>query len=113
MCGHLHWTAPLRRYLTLAMPRARLWGRNRPRKFVWRAEIILAREHDHGSFGIMRRAETSRPMLWYWQQRHLGKGIAGLKQDKTRPSQALPLPHQTLLRVMAKMVQASPLNAVH
>ena len=51
------------------------------------------REDNHGSFKIMRRAQTSKPTLWCWQQRYLGKGVSGLKRDKA--------------------VQAYPPNAVH
>ena len=73
MRGRLHWTAALRRYLTLLMPSARPWDRNRPRKFVCQGEIILAMvdgqggrpgwmatTDGQGSFEIMRRAAVSK-----------------------------------------------------
>jgi len=35
---------------------------------------------------IMRRAATSKPTVWRWQERYLGEGVDGLRRDKTRPS---------------------------
>ena len=68
---------------------------------------------NHGSFEIMRRAQTSKPTLWCWQQRYLGEGVAGLKWVNTRPLRVPPLPRYTGLKVMGKTVQASPPDAVH
>jgi transposase len=61
-------------------------NRNTPRKLVWRAEIVLATADGHGTFKIMRRACTSKPTVWSWQERYLDEGVAGLKRDKARPS---------------------------
>ena len=72
-----------------------------------------AKADGQGSFEIMRRAETSKPMLWHWQQRYLGKGVAGLRRGNTRPSRAPLLTREIGLKVMGKTVQASPSNAVH
>lgn len=88
-------------------------NRNTPRKLVWRAEIILATADGHGTFEIMRRAQTSKPTVWRWQERYLDEGVAGLKRDKTRPSRVPPLPRETRLKVIAKTVQESPPNATH
>ncbi len=87
--------------------------RNTPRKLVWRAEIVLATADGHGTFEIMRRAKTSKPTVWRWQERYLDAGVAGLKRDKTRPSRVPPLPRETRLKVIAKTVQESPPNATH
>ena len=88
-------------------------NRNTPRKLVWRAEIVLATADGHGTFEIMRRAGTSKPTVWRWQQRYLDEGVAGLKRDKTRPSRVPPLPRETRLKVIAKTVQETPPNATH
>ena len=88
-------------------------NRNTARKLVWRAEIVLATADGHGTFEIMRRARTSKPTVWRWQQRYLDEGVAGLKRDKTRPSRVPPLPMETRLKVIAKTVQETPPNATH
>jgi transposase len=88
-------------------------NRNTSRKLVWRAEIILATADGHGTFEIMRRARTSKPTVWRWQQRYLDEGVAGLKRDKTRPSRVPPLPRETRLKVLMKTVQETPPNATH
>ena len=88
-------------------------NRNTPRKLAWRAEIVVATADGHGTFEIMRRAGTSKPTVWRWQQRYLEEGVAGLKRDKTRPSRVPPLPMETRLKVIAKTVQEVPPNASH
>ena len=90
---------------------ALITSRNTSRKLVWRSEIILATADGHGTFEIMRRARTSKPTVWRWQQRYLDEGVAGLKHDKTRPSRVPPLPMETRLKVIAKTVQETPPNA--
>lgn len=57
-------------------------------KLFWWAEIKLAAVDDRGTFEIMRRAQTSKPAVWRWQQRYLDEGVAGLKRAKTRRSPA-------------------------
>ena len=49
---------------------ALITDRNTPRKLVWRAEIVLATAEGHGTFEIMRRARTSKPTVWRWQERY-------------------------------------------
>ena len=88
-------------------------NRNTARKLVWRAEIVLATADGHGTFEIMRRAQTSKPTVWRWQERYLDEGVAGLKRDKTRPSRVPPLPREVRLKVIAKTVQEAPPNASH
>ena len=86
-------------------------NRNTPRKLVWRAEIVLATADGHGTFEIMRRAQTSKPTVWRWQERYLDEGVAGLKRHKTRPSRVPPLPRETRLKVIARTVQETPPDA--
>ncbi len=88
-------------------------NRNTPRKVVWRAEIVLATADGCGTNEIMRRAETSKPTVWRWQERYLDKGVAGLRRDKTRPSRVPPLPREMRLKVIAKTVQETPPDATH
>lgn len=87
--------------------------RHTPRKLVWRAEIVLATADGHGTFEIMRRANTPKPTVWRWQERYLDAGVAGLRRDKTRPSRVPPLPRETRLKVIARTVQESPPHATH
>ena len=93
--------------------RSLLTDRNTPRKVAWRAEIVLATADGCGTNEIMRRAETSKPTVWRWQERYLVEGVAGLGRDKTRPSRVPPLPRETRLKVIAKTVQETPSNATH
>ena len=60
-------------------------NRNPVRKLIWRAEIVLATAGGHGTLEIMRRARTSKPTVWRWQERYLEEGVSGLNRDKTRP----------------------------
>ena len=92
---------------------ALLINRNRPRKVVWRAVIVLATADGAGTVEIMRRTGVSKPTVWRWQTRYLDEGIAGLKRDKTRPSRVPPLPMEVRLKVIAKTVQETPPNATH
>lgn len=54
-------------------------NRDTPRKVVWRTEIVLATADGSGTSEIMRRAETSKPTVWRWQERYLDEGMAGLR----------------------------------
>ncbi len=83
-------------------------NRNTARKVVWRAEIVLATADGCGTSEIMRRAQTSKPTVWRWQERYLDEGVAGLRRDKTRPSRVPPLPRETRLKVIAKAVREAP-----
>ena len=87
--------------------------RNVPRKVVWRADIVLATADRGGTNEIMRRAPTSKPTVWRWQERYLEEGVAGLLREKTRPSRVPPLPRETRLQVIAKTVQETPPHATH
>ena len=86
-------------------------NRNTARKVVWRAEIVLATADGCGTSEIMRRAQTSKPTVWRWQERYLDEGVAGLRRDKTRPSRVPPLPRETRLKVIAKTVREAPPDA--
>ena len=94
---------------------ALITNRDTARKLVWRSEIVLATAGGHRTFEIMRRARRSKPTVWRWQGRYLDEGVVGLTPDKARraPSRVPPLPIETRLKVIAKMVQETPPNATH
>ena len=93
--------------------RALRTNRNTPRKLVWRADVVLATADGLGTFEIMRRARTSMPTAWRWQERFLQENVAARTRDKTRPSRVPPLPMETRLKVIAKTLQESQPNATH
>jgi hypothetical protein len=76
-------------------------NRNSPRKWVWRAEIVLATADGLGTNAIMRRTGKSKPCVWRWQERYIDKGVPGRLRDKTRPS-----PHQARLGRTPRLVAA-------
>src|SRR5438132_10793150 len=65
--------------------------RNRPRKHVERARIVLASADRHPAQPIAQSVGVSRPTVWRWQQRFAESGVEGLLRDKTRkPGKATP-----------------------
>ena len=48
---------------------ALLTNRNTPRKFTWRAGIVLATADGVGTVEIMRRTGMSNPTDWRWEER--------------------------------------------
>jgi hypothetical protein len=46
-------------------------NRNSPRKWVWRAEIVLATADGLGTNAIMRGTGKSKPCVWRWQERYI------------------------------------------
>ena len=58
--------------------------RNRQRKHVERARIILASVGGGPVQQIATQVGISRPMVWRWQQRFAEEGVDGLLRDKTR-----------------------------
>jgi transposase len=87
--------------------------RNSIAKHVWRAEIVLATADGHGTNEIMRRAGTSKPCVWRWQERYIAEGIDGLLRDKTRPPGTPPLTEAVKRKVIAKTASETPANATH
>ncbi len=85
--------------------------RNRQRKHVERAEVVLA---SVGGGPVQRIAEqvgVSRPMVWRWQQRFAEAGVAGLLRDKTRKPGKPPIPAETVAHVVA-LTCGKPLGEV-
>ena len=58
--------------------------RNRPRKDVERARIVLASADRGSAQRVAQRIGVSRPTVWRWQQRFAESGVEGLLRDKTR-----------------------------
>jgi transposase len=58
--------------------------RNRSRKHVERARIVLASADREPAQRIAHSVSVSRPTVWRWQQRFAEMGVEGLLRDKTR-----------------------------
>lgn len=87
--------------------------RNRQRKHVERAQVILA---SIGGGPVQRTATQvgiSRPMVWRWQQRFAEQGVDGLLRDKTRKPGKPPIAAETVARVVALTCAAPPHQATH
>src|SRR5437588_9760280 len=59
--------------------------RNRPRKHVERARIVLASADRGSAQRVAQRIGVSRPTVWRWQQRFAEAGAEGVLCDETRP----------------------------
>ena len=88
-------------------------NRNSPRKWVWRAEIVLATADGLGTNAIMRGTGKSKPCVWRWQERYIDEGMPGLLRDKTRPSRIAPLSAEKKLAIIEKTATEKPANATH
>lgn len=88
-------------------------NRNSPRKWVWRAEIVLATADGLGTNAIMRRTGKSKPCVWRWQERYIEEGVPGLLRDKTRPSRIAPLSAEKKLAIIEKTATEKPANTTH
>ena len=75
--------------------------RNRQRKHVERAQVILASIGGGPVQRIATQVGISRPMVWRWQQRLAEQGVDGLLRDKTRKPGKPPIPAETVARVVA------------
>ena len=87
--------------------------RNRPRKHVERARIVLA----SAERGPVQRAAAAvgvgRPTVWRWQRRYAEAGVDGLLRDKTRRPGKAPIPAETVARVVALTCATPPHEATH
>src|SRR2546421_1648705 len=75
--------------------------RNRPRKHVERARIVLASADRHSAQRVAHSIGVSRPTVWRWQQRFAESGVEGLLRDKTRKPGKAPLAAETTAQVVA------------
>jgi transposase len=87
--------------------------RNRPRKHVERARIVLYSADRLTAAEVARRAGVSRPAVWRWQRRFAEAGVEGLLRDKTRRPGTAPLPQATVARVLAATCAEPPGAATH
>ena len=87
--------------------------RNRPRKHVERARVVLA-SSAHGTVQQVAEAVgVSRPMIWRWQQRFAEAGVEGLLRDKTRKPGTPPIAVDVVARVVALTCGPPPHQATH
>jgi transposase len=87
--------------------------RNRQRKHVERAEVVLA-SAGHGTVkAIAEQVGVSRPMVWRWQQRFAEAGMDGLLRDKTRKPGKAPISAETVARVVALTCGKVAAEATH
>ena len=87
--------------------------RNRRRKYVDRARVVLASVGGQPAQQVAREAEVSRPMVWRWQQRFAEAGPNGLLRDKTRKPGKPPIPTETVARVVALTCGKPPPETTH
>lgn len=87
--------------------------RNRQRKHVDRARIVLAAAERRPVQQIAAVVGVSRPMVWRWQQRFAEAGVEGLLRDKTRKPGKVPIPAETVARVVSLTCGAPPPGATH
>jgi len=87
--------------------------RNRARKHVDRARIILHSADRLAAAEVARRAGVSRPTVWRWQRRFAEAGVDGLLRDKTRRPGTAPLPQTIVARVLAATCAEPPSTATH
>jgi transposase len=87
--------------------------RNRQRKHVERARVVLASAHGGSVQHIAEQVGVSRPMVWRWQQRFAEQGVDGLLRDKTRKPGKPPIAADTVARVVALTCGDPPGEATH
>jgi transposase len=87
--------------------------RNRPRKHVERAQIVLASTEGGPVQRTAALVGVSRPTVWRWQQRFAEAGVDGLLRDKTRKPGKLPIAAELVARVVALTCGDPPREATH
>ena len=70
--------------------------RNRQRKHIERAEVVLVSVGGGPVQHLATRVGVSRPMVWRWQQRFAEEGVDGLVRDKTRKPGKPPIAAETV-----------------
>ena len=82
--------------------------RNRLRKHAERARVVLPSASGNPVQRVATQLGLSRPMVWRWQQRSAEEGVDSLLHDKTRQPGKLPIPAETVARVVAVTCTAPP-----
>src|SRR5271156_3428959 len=87
--------------------------RDRPRKHVERARIVLASADRYSAQRVAQSIGVSRPTVWRWQQRFAESGVEGLLRDKTRKPGKPPIPDDKAAQVVALTCTEPPHPATH
>src|SRR5918911_4358203 len=87
--------------------------RNRQRKHIERAQVVLASAEGKPVQRIATQLGVSRPMVWRWQQRFAEEGVDGLLRDKTRPPGTPPISPDVVARVVTLTCGPPPHQATH
>jgi transposase len=87
--------------------------RNRPRKHIERARIVLASADRASAQYVAQRIGVSRPTVWRWQQRFAEAGVEGLLRDKTRKPGKPPIAADKAAQVVALTCTEPPHQATH
>jgi transposase len=87
--------------------------RNRPRKHVELAGVVLASVTGDPVQRVASQLGVSRPMIWRWQQRFAEAGVEGLLRDKTPKPGKPPIAAETVARVVALTCADPPYQATH
>jgi transposase len=87
--------------------------RNRQRKHVERARVVLACVPGRPVQQVAEQVGVSRPMVWRWQERFAREGVDGLLRDKTRRPGKPPTDADTVARVVAMTCGSPPGEATH
>ncbi len=88
-------------------------GRNRQAKHVERAAVVLACSQGNPVQRVAAQLGVSRTRVWRWQRRFAEEGIDGLLRDKTRKPGKVPIPAETVARVVAMTCMDPPHEATH
>jgi transposase len=87
--------------------------RNQPRKYVERAQVVLASADTGPVQQVAAAVKVSRPMVWRWQQRFAEQGPDGLLRDKTRKPGKPPVGADTVARIVALTCGDPPPGVTH
>src|SRR5918911_3767700 len=87
--------------------------RNRQRKHIERAQVVLASAEGRPVQRSPPSPGVSRPMVWRWQQRFAEEGVDGLPRDKTCQPGKPPIPAETVERVVALTCGKPPGETTH
>jgi transposase len=87
--------------------------RNRARKHVERARIVLLSAEGVGTLSIMRQVGCAKATVWRWQERFAEAGVDGLLRDKSRPPGRPPLSKVVVERVVELTLAEPPGEATH
>jgi transposase len=87
--------------------------RNRRRKHVERARIVLLSADGVGTLSIMRQVGCAKATVWRWQERFMAEGVDGLLRDRSRPPGKAPLAAAVVERVVALTLGEPPGEATH